>query len=92
VVDGSKALRKAIDAVYGVHNPVQRCRSHKLRYLPRELPGQTAAAMRAAWRGRRRCRPHRSVFGTRSMETAQALVAELKAKAAAAPAGRPKQE
>jgi len=54
VVDGSKALRKAIDAVYGVHNPVQRCRSHKLRnvigYLPRELPGQTAAAMRAAWR------------------------------------------
>ncbi len=29
VIDGSKALRKAIDAVYGPENPVQRCRNHK---------------------------------------------------------------
>lgn len=54
VIDGSKALRKAIEAVYGAENPVQRCRSHKLRnvigYLPQELQKQTAAAMRAAWR------------------------------------------
>jgi len=54
VIDGSKALRKAIDAVYGTDNPVQRCRSHKLRnvlgYLPKELQPQVAAAMRAAWR------------------------------------------
>ena len=29
VIDGSKALRRAIDVVYGQENPVQRCRNHK---------------------------------------------------------------
>ena len=29
VIDGSKALRTAIDEVYGTHNPVQRCRLRK---------------------------------------------------------------
>ncbi len=29
--DGSKALRCAINAVYGSKNPVQRCRNHKIR-------------------------------------------------------------
>ena len=28
VIDGSKALRAAIDAVFGTENPVQRCRQH----------------------------------------------------------------
>ena len=54
VIDGSKALRKAIDQVYGRHNPVQRCQAHKRRnvlgYLPKELQGQVAAALRAAWK------------------------------------------
>jgi putative transposase len=54
VIDGSKALRKAIDQVYGRHNPVQRCRVHKrknvLAYLPAGLQAQTAAALRAAWK------------------------------------------
>jgi len=54
VIDGSKALRKAVDDVYGRRNPVQRCRKHKLEnvlgYLPKELQGQVAAALRAAWR------------------------------------------
>jgi transposase-like protein len=54
VIDGSKALRKAIDDVFGRHNPVQRCRTHKLRnvlgYLPKELQQQTAAVLRAAWK------------------------------------------
>ncbi len=31
VIDGSKALRAAINAVFGSHQPVQRCRAHKLR-------------------------------------------------------------
>jgi len=43
VIDGSKALRKAIDDVYGKENPVQRCQIHKRRnvlgHLPRELQG-----------------------------------------------------
>ncbi len=54
IIDGSKALRAGIDAVYGEENSVQRCRAHKLRnvlgYLPKELQGQMAAVMRAAWK------------------------------------------
>lgn len=54
VIDGSKALRAAIDAVFGAQNPVQRCRRHKIEnvmgYLPEHLKEQTKAAMRAAFR------------------------------------------
>jgi len=54
VIDGSKALRKAIDTVFGKGNPVQRCRSHKVRnvmgYLPEHLKGQVRAAMRATFK------------------------------------------
>lgn len=54
VIDGSKALRSAIDAVYGSENPVQRCRNHKVRnvlgYLPEHLRDQVGAAMKAAYR------------------------------------------
>jgi len=54
VIDGSKALRSAIDAVYGTHNPVQRCRSHKVRnvmgHLPDELKDSVKAVMKAAYR------------------------------------------
>lgn len=54
VIDGSKALRAAIDAVFGASNPVQRCRNHKIEnvmgYLPEELKDQVKAAMRAAFR------------------------------------------
>lgn len=54
VVDGSKALRKAIDQVYGSENPVQRCRNHKLRnvvgHLPKEHQNQARSTLRAAWK------------------------------------------
>jgi transposase-like protein len=54
VIDGSKALRKAIDDVFGKQNPVQRCQAHKRRnvisYLPKEMQAQVAAALRAAWK------------------------------------------
>lgn len=54
VIDGSKALRAGIDAVYGSDNPVQRCRSHKIRNVtdnvPKELKDQVKAVMRAAYR------------------------------------------
>ena len=53
VIDGSKALRCSIDAVYGSKNPVQRCRNHKIRnvlgYLPDEQQGQVKCAMQAAF-------------------------------------------
>ena len=54
VIDGSKALRKAIADVFGKQNPVQRCQAHKRRnvisYLPREMQAQVAAVLRAAWK------------------------------------------
>jgi putative transposase len=54
VIDGSKALRAAINAVFGAETPVQRCRNHKLRNvlgrLPRQQQAQTASLMRAAWK------------------------------------------
>jgi transposase-like protein len=53
VIDGSKALRCAIDAVYGSKNPVQRCRNHKIRnvlsYLPEDQKDQVKSAMKAAF-------------------------------------------
>jgi putative transposase len=54
VIDGSKALRAAIQRVFGERVPVQRCRAHKLRnvreHLPRHLQAQVTSAMRAAFR------------------------------------------
>jgi transposase-like protein len=54
VVDGSKALRAAINAVFGAHQPVQRCRAHKLRnvldHLPKEQRDQVKSVLRAAWK------------------------------------------
>ena len=54
IIDGSKALRAAINAVFGADMPIQRCRNHKLRNvlgrLPREQQAQTASLMRAAWK------------------------------------------
>lgn len=54
VIDGSKALRTAIDAVFGADNPVQRCRNHKIEnvmgHLPEEWKDQVKSVMRAAYR------------------------------------------
>jgi transposase-like protein len=52
-VDGSKALRRAIREVFGVHAPVQRCQVHKARnvrdHLPPELQPGVMRAMRDAY-------------------------------------------
>jgi len=54
VIDGSKALRAAINAVFGAQALVQRCRQHKLRNvvqrLPKDQQGQAKSLLRAAWR------------------------------------------
>jgi transposase-like protein len=54
VIDGAKALRAAIDEVFGAEQPVQRCRNHKMENVLDELPdeqkGQTLNLMRAAWK------------------------------------------
>ena len=53
VIDGSKALRCAIDSVFGHQNPVQRCRNHKIRnvlsYVPPDQHEQIQASMKAAF-------------------------------------------
>jgi transposase-like protein len=54
VIDGAKALRAAIEEVFGSDQPVQRCRNHKMRNvldeLPKEQQPQALNLMRAAWR------------------------------------------
>jgi len=53
VIDGAKALRKAVYMVLGEQALVQRCRIHKQRnvldYLPEEKRAQAAWRLRAAW-------------------------------------------
>ncbi len=54
VIDGSRALRCAIDKVFGKGSPVQRCRRHKIRNvcdrLPDDLAEQVKSVMQAAYR------------------------------------------
>jgi putative transposase len=54
VLDGSKALRKAVRDVLGVSTPVQRCIRHKERNVLDHLPGRDRSAvkqrLRSAWR------------------------------------------
>jgi putative transposase len=54
VIDGAKALRGAIEQVFGSDQPVQRCRNHKMRNvldeLPKEQHAQALNVMRSAWR------------------------------------------
>ncbi len=54
VIDGSKALRSAIGAVFGADQPVQRCRNHKQRnvtsHLPKGQHEQALATLRAAFK------------------------------------------
>jgi transposase-like protein len=53
VIDGAKALRKAVGEVFGVNAVVQRCRIHKRRnvldYLKEEHQAQASLRLRAAW-------------------------------------------
>ncbi len=53
VIDGSKALRRAITDVFGAHALVHRCHRHKERNVTDLLPerdrDQVRARMRAAW-------------------------------------------
>ncbi|MHB2007102.1 MAG: transposase [Acidobacteriaceae bacterium] len=46
--------RRAWDVVFGAHQPVQRCRAHKLRnvldHLPKEQRDQVKSVLRTAWK------------------------------------------
>ncbi len=47
IVDGSKALIKAIRRTFGVHTPIQRCQVHKARNIVERLPKHLHASVRA---------------------------------------------
>jgi putative transposase len=50
ILDGGKALRSAVDAVYGDHAAVQRCRNHKVRNVLDHLPDKQRAHARLVLR------------------------------------------
>jgi putative transposase len=54
VIDGAKALRAAIQEVFGGEQPIQRCRKHKERNVLDELPKEqhpnAQSLLRAAWK------------------------------------------
>ncbi len=53
IVDGAKALTKAIRNTFGRHTPIQRCQVHKARNildrLPKSLHAPARKALRQAW-------------------------------------------
>lgn len=56
VIDGAKALRRAIGEVFGSLALVQRCQEHKRRnvldHLPKELHASVSLALRDAWQSK----------------------------------------
>ena len=48
VIDGAKALRAAIEELFGDQAHIQRCRTHKVRNVVERLPKSVAAQIKAA--------------------------------------------
>ena len=46
IIDGSKALSKAIRKTFGRHTPIQRCQIHKARNIMERLPKPLHASVR----------------------------------------------
>ena len=74
MIDGAKALRAAIEEVFGTDQPVQRCRNHKMENVMEELPkdqqSQTRNLMRAALEGEERRRRGEASGGVVRMDQA----------------------
>src|ERR1019366_334291 len=53
IIDGSKALRKAVRRTFGKHTPIQRCQVHKgrniMERLPKHLHASVRRTLRQAW-------------------------------------------
>jgi len=53
IIDGAKALTKAIGRTFGSHTPIQRCQVHKARNITERLPKAMQASVRRtrqSWR------------------------------------------
>jgi transposase-like protein len=72
VLDGAKALRKAVRDVLGVHTPVHRCVRHKERNVLDHLPERDRAALK-----RRLRRAWADTDHARALDALRALAAEL---------------
>ena len=72
VIDGSKALRKAIRRVFGNDVPVQRCTQHKERNVLDHLPERDRPAVKARLR-----RAWKETNHTSALEQLNALALEL---------------
>jgi transposase-like protein len=87
IIDGSKALRSAIEAVFGDKAPVQRCRTHKTRNVldrltDKTVKAQTQAIMHAAYKlpekdGMARMKQHAQWLKTEYPDAAASLLEGL---------------
>jgi putative transposase len=68
VIDGAKALHKAVVEVFGAHALIQRCREHKKRNVTDALPERLRAAVRSAMN---------QAYGTRDPKRARRLLDNL---------------
>ena len=50
IIDGAKALSKAIRRTFGRNTPIQRCQVHKARNIAERLPKEAQATVRKALR------------------------------------------
>jgi hypothetical protein len=55
VIDGSKAIRSAIEQVYGEPGLVQRCRAHKVRNVTERLPEPMRAQIKSVMHAATNC-------------------------------------
>src|SRR5262249_15730451 len=68
VLDGAKALHKAVVEVFGVRALIQRCREHKKRNVSDALPERLRASVRSAMN---------QAYATRDAKRAHRLLANL---------------
>lgn len=68
VVDGAKALHKAVVEVFGAHALIQRCREHKKRNVTDALPERLRGSIRSAMN---------QAYGTRDPKRARRLLEGL---------------
>src|SRR6202162_1011306 len=68
VIDGAKALHKAVVEVFGAHALIQRCREHKKRNVTDALPERLRAAVRSAMN---------QAYATRETKRARRLLESL---------------
>jgi transposase-like protein len=85
IIDGAKALRSAVQSVYGESALIQRCRTHKLRNVLEAIADKTArdqtrAVMRAAFKsgsakeGRKKLQTHAAWLKAEHADAAASLL------------------